>query len=822
MPLKSFFVCFSVLISQAILFAQTEPFVIEVCDDNFDGITQVNFEEIRNQLNSQVDTGENPLDEVYIANSYNGLIKIENVSTNPNRVNVCNSSFSLYEVAIDEDQQIYVSGQSGIFLVDTDNCTYQNVGTLPPQSNVAMSFDTQNNLYAGGFRHSRVYRADAGQFDDFYVWHDFGDGSSGGDFVVIGEFMYIAWAYNDDYYMFKVTMDADNQYVSHENMGSIPTDTFGLAAENGRLYGVTPDYLYEINLETLATSQIIVNSTSTPWWGAAGLHEAVAFEITFHDSLENAQTGSNDIGLDYTNTVPFQQEIFIRVLNENTGEFEIYPLIINVTVPEETNTGNLYACVPEGQNTAAFTLSDALPQMIDDTVGLNISYYTTQQNAQNGTSPITNIQNYQPQSLPATVYVRFENPCVSINTITLSGDRATLSLPESISFCEGESAVIQVNEIFDNYTWSGLTGEDLNNNDINSNQITVTNPGTYTVTVEYGEGCSVSRNIQVTQDTLPVFTAQTAAFCAEGNQLEVSSAELIAELTNANATYHYELYRSAADADSGNNVVSGNVNVSNGQILTVKVKNNSNSGCYILEELQIQLNPYPEIALDEIFQICEGENVEIALPPGFVSYQWIGLQGSDVENNDAQSSQISITQSGTYTVSVSNEFCTVTREFTVNYDEAAVISSVEIEGNTATVMASGPGNLQYSTDGITWYNSPVFQNLESGAYTAYVRGDEVCGITERDFALFEITNVITPNGDGLNDVWEIKGISAYPEARLQIFNRYGKLLVDENTGSDVVWDGKYKGQPVPSGGYWYRIIIDETRQYSGHITVKNF
>ena len=65
---------------------------ITVCDDDYDGITTFTFDDILLQLNDEFQETQNQEDLVYIANSYNGLIKIENVSTNPNRVFVCNSS----------------------------------------------------------------------------------------------------------------------------------------------------------------------------------------------------------------------------------------------------------------------------------------------------------------------------------------------------------------------------------------------------------------------------------------------------------------------------------------------------------------------------------------------------------------------------------------------------------------------------------------------------------------------------------------------------------------------------------------------------------
>jgi len=67
-----------------------------------------------------------------------------------------------------------------------------------------------------------------------------------------------------------------------------------------------------------------------------------------------------------------------------------------------------------------------------------------------------------------------------------------------------------------------------------------------------------------------------------------------------------------------------------------------------------------------------------------------------------------------------------------------------------------------------------------------------------------IPNTFTPNGDGINDVWDIKYLYLYHYASVKIYNRYGSLLF-QSKGYDEPWDGKYKGQVVPTGTYYYVI-----------------
>lgn len=804
--------------------AAEDPWSITVCDDDFDGFTEFTFEEISSQLSEQFQDTVGVEDEVYIANSYNGLIKIENVSTNANRVNVCsNSPNTLYEVAIDQDMTVYVSTRSGLYSVNTNTCNYQFVGSLPDRSNLAMSFDTQNNLYVGG-RHSKVYRFDAGQFSDSYVWHDFGTGSSGGDFVVIGEYMYIAWAINNsEYYLYKVTIDDDNQYVSHENLGTIIADTYGLAAENGILYGVTPDYLYQIDLPSLNTSRVIQNSSSTPWWGAAGLHEAISYDFSYHLTQGEAQSGDNPLGDNFSNTEAFTQQIFIRVYNETTGEVQVITLNLNVVTPPETNATSLYQCTT-GSDLGQYNLTQAFDEMIiGDTTGVTATYYTSQADAEAQNNPINNATNYQAISENQVIYVRFTNAtCPSYNTITLESDAQTLDLGGNLSFCEGQSVTLSPNGYYDSYQWSGLQGVDIENNDVNASEITVTQAGTYTLSVGYGIDCTLTESITVTEEPLPTFENQTMSFCSDTNQVTVNASSISSDLSGIDARYDYTLFNAAADAQNNINPLSGSLNLTNHQTIFVRVKNSPNSDCFTVSELNIEVNQKPTFDWEENLSFCQGESLTLQVPDSFVSYQWSGLQGDDATQNDTSANAVEITQAGVYTIEVTNEHCTTQKQVSVTYEDAATIQNVRIEGNSATIMATGTPPLEYSFDNENWTSNPQINDLPVGEYTAYVRGVNVCGVSSYDFAIFSFTNVITPNNDGYNDTWLVKGLEAYPGSSLKIYNRYGKLLVDKTIDGIFEWDGTYKGKTLSSGSYWYSITITDGRQYRGHITIKNY
>jgi len=82
-----------------------------------------------------------------------------------------------------------------------------------------------------------------------------------------------------------------------------------------------------------------------------------------------------------------------------------------------------------------------------------------------------------------------------------------------------------------------------------------------------------------------------------------------------------------------------------------------------------------------------------------------------------------------------------------------------------------------------------------------------------------VPNAFTPNGDGINDFWDLKGIILFPNCTVSIFNRYGSRLF-YSKGYSKPWYGTYNGSPVPVGTYYYIIDLkDGSPLLSGPVTV---
>ena len=83
----------------------------------------------------------------------------------------------------------------------------------------------------------------------------------------------------------------------------------------------------------------------------------------------------------------------------------------------------------------------------------------------------------------------------------------------------------------------------------------------------------------------------------------------------------------------------------------------------------------------------------------------------------------------------------------------------------------------------------------------------------------DATNILTPNGDGINDEFVIRNITLFPTHKLIIFDRLGRIIYsDVNYKND--WEGTLNGAPLPEGTYYYIFDVGAgLPNYKGFITI---
>lgn len=152
-----------------------------------------------------------------------------------------------------------------------------------------------------------------------------------------------------------------------------------------------------------------------------------------------------------------------------------------------------------------------------------------------------------------------------------------------------------------------------------------------------------------------------------------------------------------------------------------------------------------------------------------------------------------------------------------------------VEGTEITITPNTTGEgLTYKwspTTGVSdaTKRSPVFSPGVDTKYTLTVTTDKGCSSSAETTVLVLKTpvapNTFTPNNDGINDTWDIKYLDAYPTSLVEVFNRYGAKVFSSNHYT-VPWDGKFKGEVLPFGVYYYIIDTKSGRKpITGSLTI---
>ena len=157
--------------------------------------------------------------------------------------------------------------------------------------------------------------------------------------------------------------------------------------------------------------------------------------------------------------------------------------------------------------------------------------------------------------------------------------------------------------------------------------------------------------------------------------------------------------------------------------------------------------------------------------------------------------------------------------------EASVLISDNFEdySNAIVNIINGFGTYEYALDNGVFQTNNVFNNITSGDHTITINdiyGN--CGDSTVTFTVIKYPKFFTPNGDGYNDRWNIFDLKDNPNAKISIFDRYGKLI-KQISPNGVGWDGTFNGALLPSTDYWFIIdymVNEEQKTFKAHFTMK--
>ena len=335
----------------------------------------------------------------------------------------------------------------------------------------------------------------------------------------------------------------------------------------------------------------------------------------------------------------------------------------------------------------------------------------------------------------------------------------------------------------------------------------VSTGGNYTLTITNTTGllCSKQTLITVIQNTtLPIISVTTP-------KTTICAGESIVLTATGAQTYTFTGLPGTANTQT----------VSPTTTTTYTVTGVGANGCQG-NTATITINVVPAIVstLTDI-QFCKGLSgvLDAGAGPNY-TYLW---------NTGETTQTITVNTDGVYNVTINNGVCSKTYSATVNYTPVPVIDEVIYDKTTLTINIKQPvpANLEYSINGGTnWQVSNIFTNVVPNVnYVILVRvKGELCYSSTEYYAFF-VTNVITPNADGINDYVDFTGVSQFKNFSAIIFDRYGKEVF-RATPNKPIWNGNYIKLNMPTASYWYQVswvdpISNKVIQRNGWILLKN-
>jgi gliding motility-associated-like protein len=616
---------------------------------------------------------------------------------------------------------------------------------------------------------------------------------------------------------------------------------------------------------------------NTDGFSVFNLEEAIAKITTnaaneplcFYQTLTDAQNNTNPItnATTYTNKVVSNEAVYARVVNAN-GCFRIATINLSVATTQiPLNYSKTFTVCDDallGTNTdgiASFNFSNVtseIQNIFPTGQLLTIRYFRNLADALAEKNAIADISNYRNIGYPTTqnIFIRVDsqvnNDCLGLGShITLNVERVPIVQSLTLNHCDDDqdgkfafdTSTLQ-SQLLKGLTNISVAYFDQNNLPLSSPLpnpfVTSSQKVKVVVTNTTTTACSYESSIDFVVDDLP------EAFAVPANLTSICDDEEDPKLQDGKFAFDTSTFQKTILGsqtgmlvyyfDGNNNPLPSplpNPFLTPTQQVRVEVVNPINPSCKATVMIPFVVHPIPAVQLTGEELVCSDlPTFTKVIDAGFLdsgqknnfSYTWT-KDGQPIVN--ATNYELTVNQKGIYTVTTTNALgCARTRTIIVNASDKAKVT-VEVKDlsaeNTITVVATGAGDYEYALDQEfgEYQKSATFDNVPSGIHTVYVKDVNGCGVTTQEVAVLGIPKYFTPNQDGYNDTWTIKGVNAFFNSKtsIQVFDRYGKLVKQIDPKGEG-WDGNYLGQPLPSDDYWYSIQLEDGRVFKGHFTLK--
>lgn len=335
--------------------------------------------------------------------------------------------------------------------------------------------------------------------------------------------------------------------------------------------------------------------------------------------------------------------------------------------------------------------------------------------------------------------------------------------------------------------------------------------GTYTVIVQDAIGCQLELTVSVTEPG--ILTAGIVSvfpdICFGDNLGAIEVA-----ITGGTAPYQTSL-------NNTNNFVVNQLlfdNLAGNRSYTVYVKDAKGCETSIAVYVggAVQIDGYVDIVYG-----CAGSNnensVTVQVNNTINNQTTYSLNGGIFQNSKVFTNL----PSGNHTVVIAHDSgCTEEISFNIsNYTPLALTVTASNLNQYTAVATGGSGIYTYYLNGYPITNN-VFNIFATAAYTVTVKDSNGCTadyVINGSFVDIKVPNFFTPNDDGENDTWYPTNMEGFPRIQVEVFDRYGRII--HHFGQNGSWDGKYNGNLLPTGDYWYTITLDDGRQFVGNMTL---
>jgi len=816
----------------------TQPLNIVECDDNNDGFYNFNLTSKTTAILSGQD------DSQFNVRYFSGTNEITTPTNYPN-------------VAAYTTETITAE----VYNVDNENCrattTFEiQVFESPIPGTIIQPITKCDNTSFGTDIDGRVV------FDLTERQNDILNGQSTATFTV---------EYYTDNSLTNVIGTPDN-YVNTTNLETIYVKVYN--TQNPNCFATT-SFQIEVFSLPVVNSPVVLKQCddNNDGFSAFNLTESIelisgdtTLSYTFYEILSQANSGLNPITntIAYTNQTVSNDVVYVRVENAN-GCYRVVTLnlVVSTTLISSSIQQHFYVCddTVSGSNTdgiATFDFSSVnsvIQAQYPSGQLLEITYYRNLADALAEQNSINDISNYTNIGYPAIqdIYVRVDsqvnNECLGLgHHVTLHVEPLPIVQPLYYTHCDddqdGQFDFDTTN--LESELLNGLTNVTVSYFNSAGNLVSMTNPfttATQTLTVRVtnttATACFYDTTITFTVDDLP------QAFSIPDNLIKVCDDESVPNFQDGQFAFDTSSFQNIILGAQTGMVVNyydenGNVLpsplpdpfITSTQNVLVEVVNSVNTSCVATNTLAFEVYPLPRVDLN-------GEELVCSNDPTFTKTINAGLLDETLQNNYSynwyldggliigeNNYELTVNTEGMYTVDVaSSDGCTVTRTIQVNASNIAAIQNIDIvelsDNNSIIVNVSGVGDYDYSLDNEYYQESNSFYTMEPGIYTVYVRDQNGCGIVTEDVSILGIPNFFTPNGDGYNDTWNIKGANAHFNSQtiIYIFDRYGKLIKQISPLGNG-WDGTFNGKLMPSTDYWYSIELENEKIIKGHFSLK--